>query len=306
MATEIMVTDDELIRMWLRGRSPHTIRNYKRVTKQFRELIGKPICDVVYEDVQTYADCLGDYGPSTQANYLAIVKSLLSFANHIGYLPSNVGRSIRITREFYAVADDLSGRIPDEGTIYQMFSHEPNDRNRLLLMTMYYSGCRTSEVVALTWGDLLPDSQGGYLMVGIGRKRRAVTLPDFLRNELLDESQGKDADAPMFPSRKFRNESNGHLSGVQVRDIVKQAARRAHLSGMQVSRIVHEAAGRVATAMDITPHSLRHAHAKHSLDRGAPLETVAQTLGFSSTTMLMKYLKIDPGDSSGNYLSEMY
>ncbi len=59
----------------------------------------------------------------------------------------------------------------------------------------------------------------------------------------------------------FRSLQGGHLDPAQVHRIVKAAARRAELP---------EA---------ISAHWLRHAHASHSLDRGAP--------GYGQVTVLI-------------------
>ena len=72
------------------------------------------------------------------------------------------------------------------------------------------------------------------------------------------------------------------------------------------------AAERVGIAViNISPHWLRHSHASHSLDKGAPLSLVKETLGHSSISLQLaplaiaiteKYLHAKPDDSSGMYL----
>src|SRR5262249_22575080 len=46
---------------------------------------------------------------------------------------------------------------------------------------------------------------------------------------------------------------------------------RRQLDQSQVLRIVRAAALRAGTKKKVSPHWLRHAHASHSLDRGAPI-----------------------------------
>ncbi len=62
----------------------------------------------------------------------------------------------------------------------------------------------------------------------------------------------------------FRSLQGGHLYPAQVHRIVKAAARRAELPGA------------------ISAHWLRHAHASHSLDRGAAIHLVQATPGSSA------------------------
>jgi integrase/recombinase XerD len=53
---------------------------------------------------------------------------------------------------------------------------------------------------------------------------------------------------------------------------------------------------------EISPHWLRHSHASHSMDRGAPVHVVQQTLGHASLTTTTRYTHARPGDSSAKYL----
>jgi hypothetical protein len=53
----------------------------------------------------------------------------------------------------------------------------------------------------------------------------------------------------------------------------------------------------------ISPHWLRHAHASHALDHGAPIHLVQATLGHASVATTSAYLHARPGDSSARFLS---
>src|SRR5262245_49531707 len=48
---------------------------------------------------------------------------------------------------------------------------------------------------------------------------------------------------------------------------------------------------------------MRHAHASHALDRGAPIHLVQATLGHSSVATTSRYLHARPGDSSARFLA---
>jgi integrase/recombinase XerD len=47
---------------------------------------------------------------------------------------------------------------------------------------------------------------------------------------------------------------------------------------------------------------LRHAHASHALDRGAPIHLVQATLGHADLRTTSKYTHARPTDSSARYL----
>ncbi|MCC5633691.1 tyrosine-type recombinase/integrase [Nostoc sphaeroides] len=88
-------------------------------------------------------------------------------------------------------------------------------------------------------------------------------------------------DDPVFVSGK-----GGHLCRSMVFHIVKNAATRAEIEG------------------NVSPHWLRHSHASHSLDRGAPIHLLQKTLGHSSVAITEMYLHARPTDSSGLYLPD--
>ena len=52
-------TDDELVALWLHGKSPHTIRAYGEDVAAFRAFTGKGLRSTYLSDLQRYADALG-------------------------------------------------------------------------------------------------------------------------------------------------------------------------------------------------------------------------------------------------------
>ena len=70
----------------------------------------------------------------------------------------------------------------------------------------------------------------------------------------------------------------------------------------QVLRIVQAAAKRAGLEARVSPHWLRHSHATHALERGAPIHLVAATFGHASVATTGTYLHARPTDSSARYL----
>ena len=114
-----------------------------------------------------------------------------------------------------------------------------------------------SELCTLRWRDTRPRAEAGQVtLFGKGGKTRTVLLTAATWRELQAARGDAGPDDPVFVSQK-----GGPLSPVQVWRIVRAAARRAGIAG------------------DVSPHWLRHAHASHALDRGAPVHLVQATLG---------------------------
>src|SRR6185369_12050977 len=91
-----------------------------------------------------------------------------------------------------------------------------------------------------------------------------------------------------FGDLVFASRSGQPLDRGRVRVILRQAARNA---------------GVADKTPQISPHWLRHAHASHALDHGAPIHLVQATLGHSSVATTSAYLHARPGDSSARFLN---
>ena len=272
-------TDTTLLALWLHGRPVATQRAYRADALAFLAFAQQELRACTLGDLQRYADQLAAEGqaPGSRAHRLAAVKSLCSFAHRLGYLPFDVGRPVRLpTRK-----NTLAERILPEADVQRILALEPGNRNRVLLRLLYAAGLRVSELCALCWRDVQPrDAGAGQVVVyGKGGKTRTVLLSAATGREL--ESLGRGApEAPVFRSRK-----GGALTPAQVWRIVRAAAARAGI------------------AAAVSPHWLRHAHASHALDRGAPVHLVSSTLGHADLRTTSAYTHARPGDSSARYLA---
>ena len=270
--------DAQLISLWLHGRSPHTIRAYLADVTRFLDGAGKPLAQVTLADLQIFAAKLAELAPATRYRTLSAVKSLLAFGYRVGYLAMDVGRVLRLP----AVRNRLAERILPEAEIHRMLALEQDLRNRALLTLLYASGVRVGEICGLCWRDLQPIGDGGQITVfGKGGKTRAIQIPPSVWKLILDlRHEARPAD-PVFRSRR----QGGGLKPLAVLRIVRRAARRDGID------------------MPVSPHWLRHAHASHALDRGAPIHLVQATLGHASMNTTGRYLHARPKESSGRFLA---
>lgn len=270
--------DAKVVGMWLHGKAEGTRRMYLQRIREFAGHAGVGIRDARLEHVQDYADSIQDQARATRAGKLATIKSLLSFAHDIGYTPFNVGKALRLPK----VPDQLAERILSETEVQRMIAMEPDVRNTIILKLAYYGGLRVSELSGLQWKHAAERDAGGQLTVhGKGEKTRHVLLSAPLWQELRMLRGDAGPEDPVFRSLK-----GGALSRAQLYRIVRDAAERAGLD------------------KNVSPHWLRHAHASHALDRGAPVHLVKDTLGHASLATTSRYAHARPGDSSALYLAE--
>ena len=275
-----MQSDDQLIALWLHGRSEHTQRAYQGDLERFQCSAAKPLNTVTLADLQAFADSLGKAAPASRSRTLSAIKSLLAFGHRIGYLAFDAGRALRLP----GVRSRLNERILSEADSHRMLSLEPNARNRAILTLLYASGVRVSELCGLSWRDLQPNGEGGQITVwGKGSVTRSIQIPVAVWQRVVElRSPKAGAGDPVFVSRK--KQGGGRLQPLAVLRIVRAAARR---SGIE---------------LPVSPHWLRHAHASHALDRGAPIHLVQATLGHANINTTGRYLHARPKESSSRFL----
>ncbi|MBI4643352.1 MAG: tyrosine-type recombinase/integrase [Deltaproteobacteria bacterium] len=264
--------------MWLHGRPPTTQKAYAYEVQGVLAAVGKPLAQITLGDLQSYFSTLESLAPASRARAINAVKSLFSFAQRIGYLHFNPAAAVQGPK----IKNTLAERILSEAQVHRLLALEPHPRNRVLLRLMYAAGLRVSEVCGLKWRDMQERQEGaGQITIfGKGGKTRVVLLSPETWTEVLALKGEGGADAPVFPSRKGK----GHLHPSQVKRIIQAAAERAGI------------------AAPVSPHWLRHAHASHALDRGAPIHLVQATLGHASVATTGRYLHARPEDSSARYL----
>lgn len=273
--------DDHLIGMWLHGRPDSTKQEYLRDVDRFRKFLGyAPLRSLTLEDLQAYQNHLDSQNlkDATKRRKINSIKSLLSFACNLNYVTFNVAAAVRIPK----ASPILTGRFLRVGEVMRLFAREPRPRNVIFLKLLYATGCRVSEICRLKWSDFhdRDDGETQVTIMGKGQKQRIVLVPIAVWLELETMRDGAEPAAYIFLGRdkaKSMTRATGH-------EIIKAAALRAGLDPK------------------ISCHWLRHAHATHSLAKGAPLQLVRDTLGHSSIAVTNVYLESNPEDSSSKYL----
>lgn len=152
-------------------------------------------------------------------------------------------------------------------------------RDAAVFEVLYSTGCRVSEIAALTWRDI-NFAQGTTIVEGKGRKQRLCVLGEpacaalremQVRAETLWPGAGGAA------SPVFLNAQGGPLTTRSMERQMKVWLRAAGLPP------------------ELTPHKLRHSFATHLLDAGADLRSVQEMLGHSSlsTTQIYTHVSIE-------------
>jgi integrase/recombinase XerD len=188
--------------------------------------------------------------------------------------------------------DTLAERIMSEQAIARLLALESNKRNHAILVLLYRAGPRCAELCSLTWRNLQERDESGQIAVyGKGKKTRYVLLTQETWDEVM-ELMALPKDFPGYDDYVFQSR--------QSRSRTNKADRRMDES--TVFLIVRRAAARAGITGNVSPHWMRHAHATHALENGAPITLVKETLGHKSIETTAKYTHVRPNASSGQYL----
>ncbi len=275
--------------------SENTVKSYRRDLQSFREFLmerGMALqpdrSDVCIESIE--ADHIRAYltglmkraTRATAQRHLAAIKAFFRYREVAANAP-NPSRGLRSPRRekhlpSFLQEAEVTALIGDEPAE----NHRARWRDRAMAETLYSSGLRISELVALNWADL--DVEMGMLRVrhGKGNKERIVpigepaikAMQDWRRHMPVDSGSG----GPIFTNLR-----GGRITTRSVELIV---GRLLALSGI---------------GNRITPHGLRHSFATHLLDHGADLRSIQEMLGHASLTTTQRYTHV-----SVNRLKEVY
>lgn len=275
-------TDDEFVVLWLKQfSSPHTREAYGRDIARFRAFVRRPLAILRMQDVVNWQDSL-EGAPASIGRRIAAVKSLLKFGHETGLFPVDAGRAVHAPK----FAPGLAKRILTVAEVLDLIRGARWHRDETLLELLYVTGIRVSELCGLSWEDLQPRESGGQITVfGKGGKERTLLVPPGLWARIVQMQaffpgpDGAEPSDPVFVTRTGRR-----MTRVDVLRVVKAAAKRAGIK------------------KPVSPHWLRHCHASHALDRGAPVHWLKETLGHASLQATERYTHARPDHCTSSYV----
>jgi len=151
-------------------------------------------------------------------------------------------------------------------------------RDRVLFLTMYNSGARVSEIIAVRTSDVVIGKSSSLRLHGKGRKERVLPLwkntASAVRTWLAQEAAGYDAF--LFPNSRGRQLTR---SGV-----AKRLSLAVHLASRSCPSL---------RSRRISPHILRHSIAMHMLEGGADITVIAMWLGHEHLDTTHLYVTSD-------------
>ncbi|MHC4460998.1 MAG: tyrosine recombinase XerC [Planctomycetota bacterium] len=246
------------------------------VATQTKPRIDQLLVSVETDAVRAYLAFLNEkqYSKTTVARKLATLRSFYKFLvkrNQIGSNPVTVVRTPKQEKKL--------PRFLEYEEVKRLLETPPMDswlgaRDRAILETLYSTGIRVSELVALNMDDI--DFLGEVVHIrGKGKKERIAPI-------------GSSALQVIQHYMEFRNkraQSNSNFDSKVL--FVNKHGRR--LSTRSVRRKMDKYLKMAGLDPSISPHTLRHSFATHMLNNGADLRSVQELLGHQSLSTTQVY-----------------
>jgi integrase/recombinase XerD len=183
----------------------------------------------------------------------------------------------RLSRDDLPLPKLLRRQIPivlSREEVARLIDSTSNLRHRTILMTLYSTGLRRSELCHLRPEDIDKERMMIRIRQGKGGKDREVPLSSKLLDQLRTYYRSvKRKNGWLFPSLQTRR-LHQPITNKAIWHVCREATRRAG-----ISKPVH-------------PHTLRHSFATHLFDSGAELPVIQTLLGHADPRDTMIYLHL--------------
>jgi len=260
IATALQKLDTELK---LRGMSPRTAKMYSFYNGKFLEFAAKQPDAVTEDDVKSFL--AGKISGGASAKSMILIKSALKF-----YYDEVLGRGIVNMKTPKAARKLPTVLTRDE--VRLLIEAARKEKHKLMIMLLYSSGLRVSELVNLKIGDLELGQKMGWVRAGKGAKDRMFIISEKLAEKLVKYVEGRPKDDYVF---------RGHRGCMTQRSLQKTIAAAARRAGIE---------------KPVTPHVLRHTFATHMLESGVDLRRIQMLLGHSQLNTTQLYLNLSNKD----------
>jgi integrase/recombinase XerD len=218
---------------------------------------------------------------SGQQMRLSAVRVFLTWLTKTGVIASNPALEIEMPREEHRLPRQVLSATEVETMFGKInVASSTGLRDRAILETLYATGIRRSELIALNTGNL--SRSDGLLRINHGKGARDRVVPISRRAcDWID---------------KYLAEVRPHWSRRTTGDTLFITSRGTPLSGNQLSQIARERIAKAKLGKIGSCHMFRHTCATVLLQNGADLRSIQQLLGHASLETTQLYTQVTVAD----------
>ena len=268
-----------------KNQSLKTVRNYQHYLLRFEEFAGGiAVGDISHDVVAKYRLYLNRFTDKfgrpltrkTQGYHLIALRAFLKFCAKQD-IPTLSADKVELPkaedRHFDFLTPEEVRALVDAAPL----SKKTEARDRAIVETLYATGLRISELVALN-RDQVDLVRREFTVIGKGRKARVVFLTERAATAIKSMLDLRDdAFQPLFVNTRH------------TRGQVRFDGEHRRLGPASVQLLLRRASVKAGILKKVTPHVLRHSFATTLLRNGADIRSVQELLGHASITTTQIY-----------------
>lgn len=262
LSVDLDLTDDYLdqylLSMRLDGCTEKSIYNYKNGLRNMLDYVNKNIKDITYMDLKrylAYGKLVRQWKDRTYNSKLIAIRSFFGWLYEEDMLPDNPAKKLKETK-----VERRMGPVLNPEQREEVRCACESELELALCDLLYTSGIRISELCRLNIQDIDFTTMRA-VVYGKGRKEREIYFNGQAKVHLERYLESRDDDNPaLFVST---NKPHNRLSDQSIRNILKKIKQR----DKDLETVI------------LTPHVFRRSVGTDMINKGAPLELVAEKLG---------------------------
>lgn len=293
-----------------KGSLPRTIKTYRDSLEkavEFFVLHSGPAADwttLTIDDFRAWeAEQMGrGYSPSYVKKNMAALRSMYRFLLREGRVKVDPVRLVKNPKQQKRLPTFVREKEMDRLFEYYNFGEGYlGARNRMILLLLYHTGIRASELVGIDVQDV--DLTGQSLRVtGKGDKQRIIPFGQELHTAFDDYLRARTAflapspvgaspaeDSDLCIRQQVRSPLGGGRGERPETHPLFLTRRKARITYNELRLVVKDALSSVTTQKKRSPHVLRHTFATAMLANGAQLEAIQQLLGHATVATTAIY-----------------
>lgn len=261
--------EDFLMSKALEGKSPNTVERYRYELQRLLSYVNKAVADITDGDISNYMrayKAIRQISNQTLKNVRAVYSGFFAWLRD----RDRIRKNPMVLVEAIKVEKKIKKPFTDEERELLLRNCETL-RDKAMMEFLYSTAVRVSELAALNRKDIRWTTKD-LTVFGKGSKERTVYLNDrtnmYMKEYLETRADNNEA---LFVSIRNPHE---RLSKRGIEDIIKRTGRRAGVDKAH-------------------PHRFRRTAATNALNRGMPVQEVAQLLGHAKLETTMVYCSVD-------------
>lgn len=281
-----------------RGMSPNTCKSYERDLILFAGFLMNGNIDQTVKDcffkvsevdaalvsldsgvIKSFVSALTvkGYSPASINRILSGVRGLYTYLYRYGITSSNPGSGVKSLKQGKKLPSFLfEEEVKAVSDFAENNSHLWPVRDKAIILCLYTSGCRVSEMAGMLLKDLRADCTS-IIVMGKGRKERRVFFSKEAAGALKEYLAVRKKAIPAERegiNHIFISKKGGNLSVRGIQYIISCYSKLQN------------------NGKSFSPHSLRHSYATALVTKGADIRLVQELLGHASVSTTQRYSHI--------------